>query len=459
MTRLFVILTVLAWAGSGIRAETPGEFRPRPVLHPTEKVGATGFKIQPPDTLPQSRAPLPKPQRKPKLSQQPDPTLSGNIITFNAGWEMAEAQKVNTNGAILSMPGVDTHDWYDATVPGTVLTTLVNEGVYPDPYFGLNNLEIPESLNKQDYWYRTEFIVPSSFSGKQLALQFNGINYYAEVWFDGHYLGHITGAFIRGGFDVTALARLGAKNVLAVMIAPPPDPGIPSEQSVKFGPGDNGGAMCLDGPTFGCSEGWDWIPAIRDRCTGIWQDVLLRATGTVTIADTQVVTTIPGPDLSRADLTINVDLHAAAGQPTEGTLKGAFEGVEFSKLVSLAAGETKTIQFSPDDFSQLTVRNPRLWWPNGYGKPELYHLRLSFVTSDVDESDNKELKFGIRQMSYELEVGKSGGRSERVEFTPVAVQGSKQAILDNTRAAMHWREHGKEFPVHPMLLAGAENSP
>ena len=87
------------------------------------------------------------------------------------------------------------------------------------------------------------------------------------------YLGHITGAFIRGDFNVTRLAKPGASNVLAVMVAPPPDPGIPSEQSVRFGPGDNGGRLCLDGPTFICSEGWDWIPGIRDRCTGLWQDV------------------------------------------------------------------------------------------------------------------------------------------------------------------------------------------
>jgi hypothetical protein len=42
-------------------------------------------------------------------------------------------------------------------VPGTVLTTLVDRGVYPDPTIGLNNMAIPESLSRQDYWYRSEF--------------------------------------------------------------------------------------------------------------------------------------------------------------------------------------------------------------------------------------------------------------------------------------------------------------
>ncbi len=235
--------------------ETSGEFRPKPVRNPDQQIGNTGLKIQPADTLPRSRALFTDPARKPKLPYKEKPTLRGNKLVFNAGWELIEAKRAGGTGATLSQPGVDAHEWYDATVPGTVLTTLVDQDVYPDPYYGLNNLEIPESLNKQDYWYRTEFLLPSAFKGRELWLDFKGINYYAEVWFNGHYLGHITGAFIRGNFNVTPFARTSETNVIAVMIAPPPDPGIPSEESVKFGPGDNGGTLCLDGPNVCLQRG------------------------------------------------------------------------------------------------------------------------------------------------------------------------------------------------------------
>ena len=77
------------------------------------------------------------------------------------------------------------------------------------PVFGLNNLAIPESLNQQDYWYRTEFTAPAAFAGRELMLEFKGINYYAEVWLNGEYLGHITGAFIRGQFAVTRRIKPG----------------------------------------------------------------------------------------------------------------------------------------------------------------------------------------------------------------------------------------------------------
>ena len=281
---------------------------------------------------------------------------------------------------------------------------MVDQGVYPNPYFGLNNLTIPESLNKQDYWYRTTFDLPGTFAGRELWLDFKGINYYAEIWLNGKYLGHITGAFIRGEFNVTQYIQPGMPNILAVMIAPPPDPGIPTEQSIKFGAGENGGKLCVDSPTFVCTEGWDWIPGIRDRDAGIWQDVVLRATGPVTIIDPQVITKLPLPDVSHADVTVQAELRNVSGSVQKGVLRGAFEGVKFEQPVTLQSGETRTIAFTPEKFRQLTVSHPRLWWPNGYGSPELYSLQLKFITDNRKESDEKRLRFGIREMSYEFGI-------------------------------------------------------
>jgi hypothetical protein len=474
--KLFCISAGVMAGVYGTSAEMPGEFRPQPVLHPLEWVGARGTNVQPLDTYPVSRAPLVNTaKRKPKLSNPGAPTLRGDELLFNSGWEMIEAPRLkDADGAVLSKPGVNTGDWYDATVPGTVLTTLVNEGVYPNPYYGLNNLLIPESLNKQDYWYRTEFGMPKDFTGRELTLQFNGINYYAEVWFNGEYLGHITGAFIRGKFDVTRLAKPGGQNVLAVMIVPPPDPGIPSEQSIKFGAGDNGGKMCLDGPSFECAEGWDWIPAIRDRDSGIWQGVVLRATGPVIIGDSQVITILPLPDTSRADVTVKTRLHNASDLVQHGVLRGEFapverkhflsvlgldsEVVKFKQPVTLQPGETKFVRFAPGDFPQLTVKHPRLWWPNGYGKPNLYRLKFSFVTDDRKESDHKALHFGIREMSYDFEAKKPDGTHERVEFTPVLALGDNGKVIDNRRDTMVWGLENKAKRDAAVIAAGGKPS-
>jgi hypothetical protein len=105
---------------------------------------------------------------------------------------------------------------------------------------------------------------------------------------------------------VTSLLKPGQKNVLAVHISPPPHPGIPQEQSILGGPGENGGAMELDGPTFLATEGWDWIPAIRDRDSGIWQPVILRVTRSLKIGDAQVITSFHHHDTSQAAVEIDV---------------------------------------------------------------------------------------------------------------------------------------------------------
>src|SRR6202040_2442865 len=142
-----------------------------------------------------------------------------------------EAPRVAAEGPQVSMPEFDDSGWDPAVVPGTVLTTLIARGVYPDPTYGLNNMAIPESLSRQDYWYRTTFDAPPNRDGKRFTLTFKGINYYAEVWLNGTRLGQIKGAFTRGIFDVTGQLKSAGRNVLAVRVSPPPHPGIPHEES------------------------------------------------------------------------------------------------------------------------------------------------------------------------------------------------------------------------------------
>ena len=263
---------------------------------PVQTRAQAGYRApQDPSTMPVSKAPISRTVITKSQPSQISAALQesgNNSWTFASGWMLSSAPDVKAEGAEIAQPGFNTRAWMQATIPGTVLTTMIDRGIYPDPDYGLNNLAIPESLNKRDYWYRTEFKAPGTAPGGLLTLTFEGINYAASVWLNGQSLGTIKGAFIRGIFDVTRVIKPGQTNVLAVRISPPPHPGIPQEQSIKGGPGENGGIMCLDGPTFVATEGWDWIPAIRDRDTGIWQPVTLTASGGVKIGDPQVVTTL-----------------------------------------------------------------------------------------------------------------------------------------------------------------------
>ena len=398
--------------------------------------GQAGYRApQDPATLPHSKAPISKPVARSLPPASPAlQTIADNQWTLATGWTLAAGPNISTNGATLSQPGYDTKVWWPATVPGTVLTTMIDRGVYSDPDYGLNNLVIPESLNKQDYWYRNEFKAPKIAEGRHLTLTFEGINYHADVWLNGQHLGDITGAFIRGIFDATNLLKPNQPNVVAVRVSPPPHPGIPHEQSIKAGPGENGGMMCLDGPTFVATEGWDWIPAVRDRDTGIWQPVTLTATANVRIGDPQIITQLPLPDTSRADVTIRVPLQNASSTQVRGTLKASFDQVTLTKDIVLDPGEN-TVTLAPKEFSQLAVPQPRLWWPNGYGKQELYSLQLSFSEGE-NESDAKTVRFGIREITYELSLLDSAGRLRRVDYSPTEASMRDQRVVDVTHQGM-----------------------
>ena len=403
---------------------------------PVQIKGQDGLRApQEAATLPAMPAEFPRPQARPAANTEPvlEPRGAGEWA-LSGGWRMIEAPKTADAGSAISRPGYQTTGWLDATVPGTVLTTLVDRGVYPDPDYGLNNLAIPETLNKQAYWYRTEFHPPASLKGRRFSITLHGINYAAAVWLNGKPLGDVRGAFMRGEFDVSGLVVPGRPNALAVRVSPPPHPGIPHEESVKAGPGPNGGIMCLDGPTFFCTEGWDWIPGVRDRATGIWQEVTLKATGPVRIGDVHVVTDLPLPDLTRAAVSLAVPLRNDTGRPAAGVLEASFDGVTVRRRVVVPPGGTE-VSLRPAEFPQLHVAKPRLWWPNGYGSPELYHLKVKFSTN-AGESDAKSLRFGIRELSYELTLLDGGGRLRRVDFNPTAAGGAGQHVVNVSHAGM-----------------------
>ena len=314
------------------------------------------------------------------------------------GWLLKEAAAVPQSGATLTAASFSPSEWYRATVPGTVLTSLVNEGVYPEPLYGLNNLRIPESLNRTPFWYWKSFELPAGYAGKQVWLNLDGINYEAELWLNAERLGGMKGAFKRAKFNITRLARFDRPNSLAVMILPPPHPGTPHEQTLTDA-GQNGGGLGEDSPTFVASIGWDWMPAIRDRNMGIWQEVYLSETGPLVIEFPHVVTDLPLPDTSQADLRISAEVKNASNVSLDGILKGTIEGISFEQAVTVGPNETRLVLFDKGTFPQLTLQNPRLWWPNGYGEPAMYSLDLELrIGSEV--SSSQRVRFGVREMSY-----------------------------------------------------------
>ncbi len=325
------------------------------------------------------------------------------VCQLSADWRLQAASKITEPGETVSQVAFQAGNWYPATVPGTVLTTLVNNQVYPEPLYGENNRpdKIPDRLCRESWWYRTTFQVPPAYAGKKIWLNFDGINYAAEIWVNGQKIGSMRGAFARGGFDISTAVTPGQPAALAVLITPQPHPGEPHEHTIANGLGKNGGITAADGPTFLCTLGWDWIPAIRDRDSGLWQKVFLSATGPVVIKDPLVTSDLPLPKLDTADVTVQATVENVTDQPQKGLLKGTIGEVAFEKPVELAAHTSQLVSFDQTNTLQLHFKNPRLWWPNGYGPQHLYALHLTFENAG-DISDQQAVTFGIRKITYSV---------------------------------------------------------
>lgn len=329
-------------------------------------------------------------------AQQPDQLIGD--------WQMQDAAKVSASAANIADTKFTTAGWYAATVPGTVLTTLVNNKVYPEPLYGENMRPIPESLNKTSYWYRTSFPVPASHAGRRTWLHFAGINYSSEVWVNGKQVGTTRGAFIRGDFDITSVVKPGKTAALAVLVSPQPHPGVPHEHTVALGEGLNGGETAIDGPTFLSTIGWDWLPAIRDRDTGIWLPVTLSSTGPVVVKDPFVTADLAASHAT-ADLTVATTLKNVTGAPISGTLVGVLHGqgreITFRTPVTIAPNEQKVLSLDSKSIAALHLTDPKLWWPNGYGPQNLYQMTMRFDVGKK-ESSAQTVQFGIRKIEYQV---------------------------------------------------------
>lgn len=326
----------------------------------------------------------------------------GNIPLAGGNWRVQRASLVHAGGEQLSQPGFADKDWMIATVPGTVLTSYLNDGAIPNPDFGDNQYAISDSFFCADFWYRDEFIASvQRHQGEHTWLNFDGINWKAEVYLNGQKVGGIDGGFMRGRFDVTTLVHSGGLNALAVRIIRTANPGSTKD---KAGPTLNGGALGRDNPTFHASVGWDWISTVRGRDTGIWSNVSLTTTGPVRIEDPLVTTTLSLPDTTRADVAISATVRNLESKTISGTLKVQFGEIALETPVAVDAGSSKRVELSPATQPALHLTNPRLWWPVGYGEPNLYPVSISFVM-DGAVSDKASFSAGVRQFAYSEDGG------------------------------------------------------
>ena len=360
----------------------------------------------------------------------------GLVVTpYPSSWEMAQRTAPEK--------------WMPATVPGTVLTTFVKNGVVPDPYWGLNNKieekRIPDLSENRAFYeatFRTKVFLPSEWAKRVIWMRPEGVNYRSEIYLNGRLATSTRGMFSRNAVDVSPFARAGATNELVVKVWPVDHPGTtkPKSWGAANGEWHNGG----DGEigrdvTMLMSAGWDFTfnDGIRDRNTGIWRDIVFFATDAVRL-DHPYVRTKLNADFSEAELTLEVDLQNASngwGSEAKGTLVAEVAGtdVRFEKSVKMFRGERRT------EFLTAKMKNPRLWWPRNKGEQHLYDLAVRFADAGTGKvSDEKRIRFGVRELTSD-QGGKDGARQFYCNRRKIFIRGTNwipEAMLKADDARM-----------------------
>ena len=334
------------------------------------------------------------------IPAMPAPEEDGTQQLTGGNWTLQRASEVSATGEQLAS-AYDDQAWLPATVPGTVLTSYLNAGAIPDPNIADQQLLISDSFFTADFWYRNHFVIPETQKGKRTWLNFDAINWKADIYFNGENIGKIEGAFIRGQFDVTELVNYGGENYLAVYIHKNDTPGEVTLQDINSA-GKNGGVLGADNPTIHASIGWDWMPTIRGRNIGIYEDVYLTYSQDATLSDPWAITDldVENKDFSKADVTVKTIVNNPSDKAITATVKGMITpgNLSFeSEPVTLAAGESKEITVDT-----VTMQNPELWWPNTYGEQPLYTASLEAVV-DGAVSDSRSFQFGVREFTYDTE--------------------------------------------------------
>ena len=329
-------------------------------------------------------------------------------------WRLRRSSEVKDAGETVSSAAYEPDGWIPATVPGTVLASYVNAGCVPDPNYADNQLFISESYFHSDFWYRDTF--EARIDSDRQFLHFDGVNWKAEVFLNGLFLGKVAGAYQETVFDVTGLLKEG-RNDLAVRVICNEHFGQVTVQDA-FNSGSNGGLLGADNPTMHATVGWDWLPTVRGRNVGIYDDVYLSYTGPVTLEDPFIRTDLPLPDTSYADILSQVRLVNHSDTSVSGVLKVSFGDLETKQEASLAAGEDRLV-----DLGVMRLEHPQLWWPNGYGKQPLYDVTVSFET-EKGLSDQTSFKTGIREMSYDFDTC-SPGRDGSTDRLNIFVNGKR----------------------------------
>lgn len=298
---------------------------------------------------------------------------------------------------IKSKTDLEKTKFVKTNIPATVLTSLINAGIYKDVYFADNLKNIDKEQFKQPWWYVKELNLDSFNENENYTLLLEGINYQANVYVNNKLVADTTvleGPFARNKIDITkALKKDG--NIIAIQIYPP----VKGDLTIGF---------------------VDWNPPAPDENMGLWRGVKLLKSNQIELIDPFVYSELSNEN-KNAKLFFEVYIKNHLNTNQEYKLELVFNSKKYEKIYNVKANQESLIKITSKEFAEFNVDNPKLWWPNGYGEQNLHNLTANvYVNNSL--SSKKDVRFGIRKI--EDYINNEGHRGYKINGKNILIKGA-----------------------------------
>lgn len=309
-------------------------------------------------------------------------------LVLNGEWKLKGFENGKGIESGAQKLGCDDREWFLGNVPGTVHTDLIDSKVIPDPFKDLNEKKV-EWVAQKEWWYRKEFNLSPDFVKKRaIELVFEGLDTFATIWINGVQIGEAHNMFTPWRFNVTKLLQEGI-NLVAVRFRPVC--AVATELQAKFGV--KYGSLHADNFSArpyvrkaAYSFGWDWGPTLPTA--GIWKTVKIVAYEHAKLGSVAFMPVEVSTKKAKVEAVAQVYSLEDFDAKIDFVIEGFGQRIEKEVNTRLVGGQN----FVEAEF---VLAEPQLWWPKGYGEPNLYIATVQLFIGE-DLLDKQSVKCGIR---------------------------------------------------------------